>query len=145
MAQSNPGAEISFSAVDEALPVGLPSPDVTVEVVAPPVPSRPTLPQSPSSTFSPWDTAPRYTVPAAQTYMEQNGTQNGGNPDAEAERGYWRRLENITIELVPQKEGWFLQKYRLSSDKRPDTLSRRYSDFVWLHSTLLQRYVSVIR
>jgi sorting nexin-8 len=71
---------------------------------------------------------------------DTNGAQNGGNPDAEAERGYWRRLENVTVELCPQKEGWFLQKYRVSSDKRPDTLLRRYSDFVWLHTTLLQRY-----
>ncbi|BEI80965.1 hypothetical protein CcaverHIS002_0201250 [Cutaneotrichosporon cavernicola] len=135
LAQSDPSSELTLAAVDAALPLPAPRLSVTSDS---PAPARPTLPQSPSSTFSPWDTTQHF-PPARATY-DANGAQNGGNPDAEAERGYWLRLEKVSVELCAQKEGWFLQKYRVSSDKRPDTLSRRYSDFVWLHSTLLHRY-----
>ncbi|TXT06241.1 uncharacterized protein COLE_05572 [Cutaneotrichosporon oleaginosum] len=135
LAQSDPSAEMTLAAVDAALP-GLPAPRLSAAPEAPP--PRPPLPQSPSSTFSPWDSTPRF--PPAPVSYDTNGPQTGGNPDAEAERGFWRRLENVTVELCPQKEGWFLQKYRVSSDKRAGALLRRYSDFVWLHTTLLQRY-----
>lgn len=91
------------------------------------------MPPNPPSTYSPWDTTP---------YPESNSAQtlNGGNPDAEAERGYWRRLETVEVDRVQQKEGWFVQKYHIVSDKRSEPMSRRYSDFGWLNHTLLQRY-----
>jgi sorting nexin-8 len=36
--------------------------------------------------------------------------------DVEAERGYWKRVEKVEVSLIPEKEGWFLQKYRIESD-----------------------------
>ncbi len=44
-----------------------------------------------------------------------NGNQEGG-VDGEGERGYWKRLENVEVSLISEKEGWFLQKYRVESD-----------------------------
>jgi sorting nexin-8 len=32
------------------------------------------------------------------------------------ERGYWKRLEHVQVGLITEKEGWFLQKYRVESD-----------------------------
>jgi sorting nexin-8 len=37
-------------------------------------------------------------------------------PDVEAERGYWKRLEKVQVSLISEREGWFLQKYRIESD-----------------------------
>lgn len=34
----------------------------------------------------------------------------------EAEKGYWKRLEVVEVDLVAEKEGWFLQKYSLESN-----------------------------
>lgn len=146
-AQSRPGDDPSLRDLEEAIP-GLPLPRLSVPSSPPtlsaPPSRRPPMPQNPSSnsTYSPWDTTPRYAAPGTDTYTESNSTQtlNGGNPEAEAERGYWRRLETVQVELIPQKEGWFLQKYRITSNKRSETITRRYSDFGWLHTTLVQRY-----
>lgn len=51
-------------------------------------------------------------------------------------------METVDVSLIPEREGWFLQKYRVESNKRPEVLTHRYSDFVWLYTTLLKRYVS---
>jgi len=149
-AQSQPDADLSLQAVNDALP--LPNPHVEVpssSAAAPnqaapePAPVRPPPPQQLPSTFSPWDTAPRYAVPGS----DANGVPvsgapfTGGNPEAEAERGFWRRLETVEVTLIPEKESWFLRKYRVTSNRRVEALSRRYSDFVWLHHTLVARYV----
>ncbi|WOO83512.1 Sorting nexin MVP1 [Vanrija pseudolonga] len=128
----NEGGEVSLEALDAALGT-LPLPQLQRP--------GPTQPQSSvSSSFSPWDTAPRYAVPGAQTQTNGDEPLNGGNAEAEAERGFWRRLETVDVQIIPEKEGWFLQKYRVVSDKRPEPLNRRYSDFVWLLTTLTQRY-----
>ncbi|TYJ55310.1 hypothetical protein B9479_004033 [Cryptococcus floricola] len=56
-------------------------------------------------------------------------------------RGWWKDLERVTVDLIPEKEGWFLQKYRLSSTKRGDqAVTRRFSDFLWLADILSKRY-----
>ncbi len=47
---------------------------------------------------------------------DSNGGAYGGNPDAERERGYWKRLETVEVTLIAEKEGWFLQKYRVESN-----------------------------
>lgn len=144
--QSQPDAEISLQAVNDALP--LPDPRVTVPSPAPAeAASTPGLPPAPPqslpSTYSPWDTAPKYAVPGSDANGGSGGLPfSGGNPDAEAERGYWRRLETVEVTLIPDRESWFLRKYRIVSNRRPEPLSRRYSDFVWLHHTLVARYVS---
>lgn len=130
----NEGGDVSLEALDAALGT-LPLPQLQRP--------GPVQPQSSvSSSFSPWDTAPRYAVPGAQTQTNGDEPLNGGNAEAEAERGFWRRLETVDVQIIPEKEGWFLQKYRVVSDKRPEPLNRRYSDFVWLLTTLTQRYVS---
>lgn len=72
----------------------------------------------PTSLTSPWDTLP-----------PQNGHLSIGGPTSrsdepssslgsEAERGYWKRLEHVDVSLVTEREGWFLQKYRVESDVR---------------------------
>jgi hypothetical protein len=30
--------------------------------------------------------------------------------------GWWKELERVEVSLIPEKEGWFLTKYRLESD-----------------------------
>lgn len=144
--QSRPGDEPSLRDLEDAVP-GLPLPRLVAPSSSPlasATSGRPPLSQniSAGSISSPWDSAPRYAAPGTDAYAESNSTQtlNGANPEAEAERGYWRRAETVQVDLIPQKEGWFLQKYRLTSDKRAETITRRYSDFGWLHHTLLQRY-----
>lgn len=32
------------------------------------------------------------------------------------ENGWWKDKERIVVTLLPEKEGWFLQKYRIESD-----------------------------
>ena len=34
----------------------------------------------------------------------------------EAEREYWKKVEKIEVGLITEKQGWFLQKYRIESD-----------------------------
>lgn len=48
-------------------------------------------------------------------------TTNGddGRPGAFStgtEKGYWKRLEKVDISLMAEREGWFLQKYKVESD-----------------------------
>ncbi|RSH95368.1 Sorting nexin mvp1 [Saitozyma podzolica] len=96
---------------------------------------------------SPWDTTANQngnTHHRDQSAISSgSGAYNGdgANPEAEAERGYWKRLETVEVTLIAEKEGWFLQKYRVESDKRSgEVVSRRYSDFVWLLDCLSKRY-----
>ena len=51
--------------------------------------------------------------------------------------------ENITVQLLPEKEGVFMfqhHNYEVSSQRRGSKVVRRYSDFVWLLECLLKRY-----
>lgn len=51
--------------------------------------------------------------------------------------------ENITVTLMPEKEGVFLfqhHNYEVTSTRRGSKVVRRYSDFVWLLECLLKRY-----
>ena len=34
----------------------------------------------------------------------------------DGDSGYWKRLETIEVGLITEKEGWFLQKYKVESD-----------------------------
>lgn len=122
LAQSQPETDLSLSELEKAVP-DLPLPRLDSP--------RPTLPK-PDSGWSGTGADGR------------NGTSNGSgwNPEAEAEQGFYNRLETVDVSLIPEREGWFLQKYRVESNKRGDVLTRRYSDFVWLYTTLLKRYVS---
>lgn len=33
-----------------------------------------------------------------------------------AKIGWWKDLEKVEVGLIPEKEGWFLTKYRVESD-----------------------------
>ncbi|KAL7421347.1 Sorting nexin mvp1 [Cryptotrichosporon argae] len=112
------------------------------------------VPASAPSAFSasPWDTAPTPLLTGPSTFTESSTFHANGSGSAEGAgtgthidpadgaRGYYKRLENVDVTLVPEKEGWFLQKYRVESDKRADAVFRRYSDFAWLADTLTRRY-----
>jgi sorting nexin-8 len=43
---------------------------------------------------------------------------DGGDRGLSAEnmKGWWRELESVQVSLLPDKEGWFLQKYKVESD-----------------------------
>ncbi|KAK1922470.1 hypothetical protein DB88DRAFT_495217 [Papiliotrema laurentii] len=140
---SSSDTEISLDALSAALP-NLPLPSITT--VASPR-AYTALPETPS--LSPWDTAPRanghssgpeHAAGNSNLTDVFSGGQSGAF-DVEAERGYWKKLETVEVSLAPHKEGWFLQKYIVESDKRTGgAVSRRYSDFVWLLDCLTKRY-----
>lgn len=51
--------------------------------------------------------------------------------------------ENITVTLLPEKEGMFMfqhHNYQVTSPRRGTKVVRRYSDFVWLLDCLHKRY-----
>ncbi|RYP22264.1 hypothetical protein DL765_001778 [Monosporascus sp. GIB2] len=51
--------------------------------------------------------------------------------------------ENITVTLMPEKEGMFMfqhHNYEVTSARRASKVIRRYSDFVWLLDCLHKRY-----
>lgn len=51
--------------------------------------------------------------------------------------------ENVTITVLPDKEGMFMfqhRNYEVKSPRRGSTVVRRYSDFVWLLDCLHKRY-----
>ena len=51
--------------------------------------------------------------------------------------------ENVTITLLPEKEGMFMfqhHNYQVASPRRASKVVRRYSDFVWLLDCLQKRY-----
>jgi sorting nexin-8 len=137
-AQAHPDTDLSLQAVNDALPLPNPTIEVPKAAPAPSAAAAPAPPPAPApSSFSPWDNPPGYTAPepaAANAFR-------GGNPDAEAERGYWSRLESAEVSLIAERDSWFLRKYRVVSNRRSEVLTRRYSDFVWLHQTLVSRYV----
>jgi sorting nexin-8 len=130
LAQSTPedDRDISIERLSAALP-HLPLPDLQLTpapsyMIPPPLPTNPSFNAS-----SPWDTAPRQHNPLpSYSTNEVNGSALNGpasgnaevdvdeNADAERERGYWKRLEAVDVTLVTEKEGWFLQKYRVESD-----------------------------
>lgn len=122
LAQSQPETELSLTELESAIS-DLPLPRLESP--------RPALPKPDSS----W---------SGTAVDIRNGDSNGSgwNPEAEAEQGFYNRMESVDVSLIPEREGWFLQKYRVESNKRPEVLTRRYSDFMWLYTTLLKRYVS---
>ncbi len=41
------------------------------------------------------------------------GSGSGAKP------GWWKDIESVEVALIPEKEGWFLTKYRVESNVRP--------------------------
>ncbi|OCF31380.1 sorting nexin MVP1 [Kwoniella heveanensis BCC8398] len=104
---------------------------------------------STSTGFNGWDTTPRtngFSEPSNDVHVSSGYSANGSafRSDGildESQQGYWKRLETVEVVLIAEKEGWFLQKYKVESDKRASgSVSRRYSDFVWLLDCLIKRY-----
>jgi sorting nexin-8 len=75
---------------------------------------------------SPWDVGPlkaglSATVDNVQS--ESNGYQverdtgyDEQRQQVESTRGWWKDVETVQVTMMSEKEGWFLQKYRLESD-----------------------------
>ncbi|KAF2962970.1 hypothetical protein GQX73_g10603 [Xylaria multiplex] len=81
------------------------------------------------------------------------GAQGGGDPGANPPPDHTRTVssprmgkgvgENITVALMPEKEGMFMfqhHNYEVTSVRRGSKVIRRYSDFVWLLDCLHKRY-----
>jgi len=133
LAQSSP-EDLSIEELSNTLP-NLPLPQVTVPS---PSPSGFAM-ESPSvdpSVSSPWDTAPRinvngngnedrghYAEPSDVT-TTTNGDERPGAFSTGSERGYWKRLETVEVGLLAEREGWFLQKYKVESDVSTNSDSR---------------------
>jgi hypothetical protein len=45
--------------------------------------------------------------------------QEGGGLSSENMKGWWRDLESVQVSLLTEREGWFLQKYKVESDVSP--------------------------
>ncbi|KAI0191578.1 hypothetical protein F4808DRAFT_453670 [Astrocystis sublimbata] len=81
------------------------------------------------------------------------GPARGPGPGANPPAGHSRTIsgsrtgnpvnENITVTLMPEKEGMFFfqhHNYEVTSIRRGSKVIRRYSDFVWLLDCLHKRY-----
>ncbi|GAW22785.1 hypothetical protein ANO14919_123280 [Xylariales sp. No.14919] len=81
------------------------------------------------------------------------GAEGGRDPGADPPAGHSRTVssarigngvgENITVALMPEKEGMFMfqhHNYEVTSVRRGSKVIRRYSDFVWLLDCLHKRY-----
>ena len=130
---SHPDEDINLERLSQSIPT-LPLPNLSP--ASPRVPATAPAPFTPGDTpgASPWDTAPRQNgtahsyldagangAPSGFSDIDQPGGHGqgiGGTLEVEAERGYWRKLEKVEVSLVSQKEGWFLQKYTVTSDVR---------------------------
>ncbi|KAI1811287.1 hypothetical protein GGS20DRAFT_563700 [Poronia punctata] len=82
-----------------------------------------------------------------------DGTRGGASPGGDTPAGHSRTIsgprtgniveENITVALMPEKEGIFMfqhHNYEVTSLRRGSKVIRRYSDFVWLLDCLHKRY-----
>lgn len=92
-------------------------------------------------------------APSNQVTSPFGGGGGGGAPGANPPAGHHRTVsigragsavgENITVTLMPEKEGVFMfqhHNYEVMSARRGSKVIRRYSDFVWLLDCLHKRY-----
>ena len=119
LAQSTSSDELSIEELSTSLP-NLPLPQITVPSPSPQPGFSIESPSAEASTSSPWDTAPRtngnhYIEPSDMT-TTTNGDERPGAFSVGTERGYWKRLETVEVNLLAEREGWFLQKYKVESD-----------------------------
>ncbi|KAI0432250.1 hypothetical protein F5Y09DRAFT_302564 [Xylaria sp. FL1042] len=93
------------------------------------------------------------TSPFGGSGSGNGGAQGGRDPGANPPAGHSRTVssarigssvgENITVTLMPEKEGMFMfqhHNYEVTSLRRGSKVIRRYSDFVWLLDCLHKRY-----
>lgn len=77
----------------------------------------PAAPETPGLT-SPWDTRP-------SALPEYTSAVDSSRDQTDPESGYWKTLERVDVALISEKEGWFLQKYKIESDvSEPSDRSR---------------------
>lgn len=58
---------------------------------------------------------------------EEGGGGGGGGLSSENMKGWWRDLESVQVSLLAEREGWFLQKYKVESDvSRPFSFVRSF-------------------
>lgn len=63
--------------------------------------------------YNAWDG----TINKGTTYSANNSTFRSTDPMVDTtEDRWWKDQERIVVTLIPEKEGWFLQKYRIESD-----------------------------
>lgn len=131
-AQSNPSEDLSIENLSNSLP-SLPLPRISIPSPSPsyiPEESPAALPDVPeASSSSPWGDGPTTPglglgrtnghYPEPSDFSTTTTTAEDDRPGAFSvgtERGYWKRLEHVEVGLITEKEGWFLQKYRVESD-----------------------------
>jgi len=115
--------QVTIERLSAALP-NLPLPRVTVpesSTFSPSAPRR--LPDTPgdASSSSPWDATAQLSVNGqVSRNQEPSGFSVNGRPNDDGyestDKGYWQRLEHVDVTLVPEKEGWFTQKYKVESE-----------------------------
>ncbi|KAJ9109858.1 hypothetical protein QFC19_001837 [Naganishia cerealis] len=81
-----------------------------------------------SGTLQRGDSILGYDTPALNEYSQGNVLEEGDEHEetedvdadkglsAENMKGWWKELETVQVSLLPDKEGWFLQKYKVESD-----------------------------
>lgn len=112
--------DLSIETLSTSLP-NLPLPQLSApsqSVYSPPAVAE-------ASSSSPWGVPPtnghHYPEPSdfSTTTTSTDADAHPGAFNVGAERGYWKRLEHVEVGLITEKEGWFLQKYKVESDVRP--------------------------
>ena len=81
-------------------------------------------------------------------FGSSDGPERNSNPTTSQTLGRSKSAsrgveENVTITVLPEKEGMFMfqhRNYEVKSARRASTVIRRYSDFVWLLDCLHKRY-----
>jgi sorting nexin-8 len=141
LAQKNtlPEPSLDLSAVP-------PSASTIRSPAAPPAPPAPSVPTaSPAPAYS--ETDPWSISGPSRGAGDVNGAigSSGGAPSTISGglgKDWWKRLEQISVTILPEKQGFILNRYTLyqiHTDRGPPVL-RRYSEFDFLWDCLVRRY-----
>ncbi|KAF4611281.1 hypothetical protein D9613_007057 [Agrocybe pediades] len=109
------------------------------------------------STDDPWNSNPRFTSPPSATGTSSAGgfgaaidglpgnTATGATSNLAGTglpNEWWKKQENIKVSILGQ-QGFILNRYtvyEITSDRRPNPVVRRYSEFTYLWEVLVRRY-----
>ncbi|KZT59030.1 hypothetical protein CALCODRAFT_481801 [Calocera cornea HHB12733] len=139
------GKDVSIEQVAAlAAQSALPSPTLQLGSAAAPM-SPTSLPAPAYSETDPWSVSSRQpdATPASPTGTA--GVALGGGSTVSGPglpREWWKKQENVVVTLVPEKQGFMLNRYmvyQIQSD-RGAAVTRRYSEFAFLYDCLLRRY-----
>ncbi|CEL62908.1 Sorting nexin MVP1 OS=Cryptococcus neoformans var, neoformans serotype D (strain JEC21 / ATCC MYA-565) GN=MVP1 PE=3 SV=1 [Rhizoctonia solani AG-1 IB] len=128
----------------------------TLSYDPPPPPSLPSFqprppPQRTQTYDDPWNTNSVVRRPAAvpdpfaASYHEPPGNPLPGMGtsllSSGLPTGWWKRQDSAIITIVPEKQGFLLNRYILYAVQTDrGTVQRRYSEFAWLWDCLIRRY-----